>query len=434
MTAGNSVATGKVRATSGSVSGEADVSVVTAEITSISVTPASAILVRGQTQNFSAAAFDQQNNPVTFTPTWSVVGTIGTVSAEGVFTATTAGTGQVRASSGSINGEAEVIVSGPGPTLNKSVVAYLPTSWDAENAFNSFINNVNIFSEICPVWYSLNSDGSIFADEGTGDEQIISICQANSIKIIPLINNYANSDFDPARVSAIINNTTNRANHIQNLVNLVEVNNYHGIEIDYENLYASDRNAFTQFIQELAQALHNNGKLLTIAVHAKTSEPGTWNGPQAQDWQALGQAVDYFRIMTYDYHWSTGSPGPIAPLGWDEAVINFAKTRVTSEKIYLGLASYGWNWGTGTASEVSHSAAVQLASAQGATITWTAPDEDGYSVGPAPHFSYTEGGITRQVWFEDATSWSPKLDLVNSQAIRGINIWRLGTEDPTVGT
>ena len=52
----------------------------------------------------------------------------------------------------------------------------------------------------------------------------------------------------------------------------------------------------------------------------------------------LGQAVDRFRIMTYDYHWSGGGPGPVAPIYWCQEVMEYAKTLpnviVAEENLY----------------------------------------------------------------------------------------------------
>lgn len=46
------------------------------------------------------------------------------------------------------------------------------------------------------------------------------------------------------------------------------------------------------------------------------------------------------------------------------------------------------------------------------------------------HFSYTEDGLTHQVWYEDSRSLKYKVDLVNDYDIAGIAIWKLGDEDP----
>lgn len=48
--------------------------------------------------------------------------------------------------------------------------------------------------------------------------------------------------------------------------------------------------------------------------------------------------------MTYDEHYPGGSPGPIASIGWVNNVVKYATTVIPKEKIYLGLAAYGYDW------------------------------------------------------------------------------------------
>ncbi len=85
-------------------------------LTSIVVTPSPKTIDKGKTQVFTATGYDQNNNVITISPapTWSVTGGIGTVSPSSgsstTFTATTAGTGTVVATSGTVSGHAQVTV------------------------------------------------------------------------------------------------------------------------------------------------------------------------------------------------------------------------------------------------------------------------------------------------------------------------------------
>jgi hypothetical protein len=80
-------------------------------LTTITVTPATATLTVGQTQQFTAAGKDQNGAAIAMTPTWTVTGG-GTISASGLFTATTAGGPfTVRATSGTVSGTAAVTVN-----------------------------------------------------------------------------------------------------------------------------------------------------------------------------------------------------------------------------------------------------------------------------------------------------------------------------------
>ena len=82
-------------------------------LTSIAVSPASATLNTGGTQQFTAVANDQNGKPLTPQPAiaWTSTG-VGTVSATGFYSAgTTAGTATVTATSGSVSGSAAVTVN-----------------------------------------------------------------------------------------------------------------------------------------------------------------------------------------------------------------------------------------------------------------------------------------------------------------------------------
>jgi spore germination protein YaaH len=158
--------------------------------------------------------------------------------------------------------------------------------------------------------------------------------------------------------------------------------------------------------------------LVGVALHPKESEPGTWDAPRAQDWAALGAAVDYFQPMTYDYHWASGSPGTIAPPVWVRSVCSFAATKVDPSKIELGLKTAGVNW-----------------SGKGADITWPVFLGIQARAGKAQRDENTQeltlsapgGG---EVWMPDAATAVPKLQIARELGLRGIAMWVLGSEDP----
>jgi len=94
-------------------------------LSTITVSPASASVQTGGTQQFSATGYDQFGNPMSPQPTftWSVRGG-GAISASGLFTAgsTAGGPFTVTASSGGVNGTASVTVTAP-PVLTTITVA-----------------------------------------------------------------------------------------------------------------------------------------------------------------------------------------------------------------------------------------------------------------------------------------------------------------------
>ena len=300
--------------------------------------------------------------------------------------------------------------------------------WDQARGFDSIVANADVFSEISPFWYRVLADGRVVPyTTGSGasyeDPAILAFLRSRGILVIPTVANIINGVWDGALVSKIIADPQLRAVNLDALVNLAAAGGYDGIDLDYENLRASDRAAFSSFVQQLAGALHAQGKLLTVNVYAKTSEPGTWDGPQAQDWWAIGQAADQVRIMTYEYSWSTSPPGPIAPVNWVNDVIGYATSQIAPGKILQGIPFYGYDWVGQRGTDLVWTQAMDLASQFGVPVMWD-------SASASPWFEYVSGSARHTVWFENGSSVGAKLDVTRIHDIGGIAVWRLGGEDP----
>ena len=135
LAAGNTA----VNASNGTVKGSAGITVTTAPpqpvLTKIEVTPATATLLVGETQEFKATALDQNNNPVasieiswdvdnpsvgSVTPPSSITGPDGI--AITTFTALAAGNTAINASNGTVKGSASLTVNAPPPQEKKFTV------------------------------------------------------------------------------------------------------------------------------------------------------------------------------------------------------------------------------------------------------------------------------------------------------------------------
>lgn len=323
-------------------------------------------------------------------------------------------------------------LSPPSP-LNR-VAAWMPSSWDSVRAHASWENHRASIHELSPVWYQLDRSGSgvINAYDGARDTALVEQAHAQSTLVIPLINNsYNGVGMDAAPVSTMMHNPARRAAHIDTLVNEILTYGYDGIDVDYESLGgASDRDAFSTLVEELAAALHANGKLLSITVHPKTFEPGSWNGPQAQDWRRIGVAADRVRVMTYAYHGSASEPGPIAPLWWMEDVMRFATSVVPPNKVYAGIHFYGHDWTDGSSSSVTWETTHELTTTYGAIRKWQGSGGWRHTVAE-PWLTYTDdAGQRHEVWYADGESIRARLGLVESYGLGGVVVWRLGGEDP----
>ena len=168
FTAGNTlgVYTNTVRATSGSVSGAATITVGAGALATITVTPGPVALATSATQPFTAVGKDAVGNVLTITPVWSVVAGGGTINpATGLFTAgTLAGSfaQTVQATNGGISGFASVTVNRgalatititPSPATLLTGAAQQFTAVGRDGTGNVF--------PISPVWSVVNGGGAI---------------------------------------------------------------------------------------------------------------------------------------------------------------------------------------------------------------------------------------------------------------------------------
>lgn len=304
------------------------------------------------------------------------------------------------------------------PKTGRYISAWLPDSFSGVNR-QSFEANADILDEISPFWYTTNARGDILRDGGARDQTLVELAHSKNVLVIPTIHNVLATD----PVPALLRNPERRAQHIRNIVDEVLDNNYDGIDIDYEMLSSSLRDDYTAFMVDLSEALHQHGKLLTVAVHAKTSDYGGLGG--FQDWKVLGQVVDRLRIMTYDFHWRGGGPGPVAPIYWVQQVAEYAKTVVDPAKVVIGVPFYGYNWPPGgTAVAQTWDAIDELIRTRRLTVNLAERDANG----PIQENWITYNG--RIAWFATSRSLDAKLALVQEMDLAGIAIWRLGGEDP----
>ena len=315
--------------------------------------------------------------------------------------------------------EADQRVAAFHPKTGRYIAAWLPDSFDSINR-TSFEANADILDEVSPFWYSTNARGNLLHGRDARDETLIELAHSKNVLVLPTIHNVVNG-VDP--VPAILSSADRRSQHVRNIVEEVLNNNYDGIDIDYEAIDSSLREQYSAFITELAKALHSQGKQLTIAVHAKDCDYCGLGG--FQDWPVLGQAVDRLRIMTYDYHWRGGGPGPVAPLYWVDSVAKYAKSVVDPAKVIIGVPFYGYNWPAGgDATPQTWDAINSLIQGYKLPVNLAESDSNG---------QIQENWITykgRKVWFATSRSLAAKLELVQRVDLAGIAIWRLGGEDP----
>jgi hypothetical protein len=298
------------------------------------------------------------------------------------------------------------------------VSAWYPSSGH-RGGYTSLMSHLETIDIVNPFWYSPNRDGSLLRSRAAEDAGQLAAWREAGLRIIPSLHS-GRAD--------VIEDEARRAAHIAAIVALADRMAYDGIDIDYEGFSLSAREPFSQFIEELSQALHAEGRLLSVTVHAKSSDSGFWEGAASQDWVRLAPAADIFNIMTYDYTGRAQPPGPIAPTDWVLDVLAYAETILDLQRVRLGIPFYGYTWlrGEPPAETIQWETIMQLVNAFIGEIQRLPGDQEAFVALEAP------GLPPRIIHFADAEGLRYKLERVLEAFPRlgGLAIWGLGGEDP----
>jgi spore germination protein YaaH len=286
--------------------------------------------------------------------------------------------------------------------------------------------------------YHIDEKGVVY---GSQNPQMLQIAKSSHIKIMPLV---GNKNFDSKLVHVFLHDPAAQERALQTLLQLCKQNHFEGLQIDFEGMSFLDRDAFTNFYQNVAKLLHQNGFLVSIAiVPALTDDvPATdylkgryksWSG--VYDYKALAKSSDFVTLMAYDQHGGITTPGPMAGITWVESIVKYALNYMPPEKISLGIPWHSGHWSTGKESSTTplHAVAIDLAYTDmirllrdnNVTLRWDDEDKVHYAM-YRNHFLY------EYIFAEDSASFGAKLDLVKKYKLRGISNWCLGEEDPKI--
>jgi|HubBroStandDraft_5_1064220.scaffolds.fasta_scaffold01956_8 spore germination protein len=311
----------------------------------------------------------------------------------------------------------------PRPTVAVASVPY----WNIQHGTETVLHNRHAITEVSPWIYGLDRAGQIDTQYRPGQTGLISAdikkMRAAGLPIVPSLANITDGQWSYQPVARMLHSPALMTQQIDAIAALVEANNYAGIDIDYEQLRAGDRQDFTTFCERLASALHAKGKVFSVALFAKASNNGNQPTNAAQDYRAIGQVADQVRLMGYDYHWAGSAPGPVAPVDWLRDVLRYAKTQIPADKIVLGIPLYGYDWSAGHGTGVSWLQALRLSRQYHVQPHYDAQAQ-------APWFTYTDSaGHKHTVWFENAASSRAKFAVAQGAGIGGVYLWMFGYED-----
>ena len=327
-------------------------------------------------------------------------------------------------------------------------------------AMDYVVANAEMFGQILPFWYTITSATKIkdkYVTQNSIDKAIpTTTLQSLGIKVLPTITDSTKE----GELSKILGNDANRASLIKTITDLVLVNKFDGIDLNFEGFAYVDKIAtwptiqprWVKFVSELSASLHAQNKLLSVTTPYLLDPTTGKKGYYHYAWPEISSHIDRLNIMFYDYHKYDTKPGPIGPISWFEPSLIYALKTVAPYKIYLGTPNYGYNWVTKVtgvcptntpASEKtsSNAAIIHQLKAQaildkpGAVATYNekfgetnvlyTAEFNGVNTSGAP----TSCKVNHSAWYVDARGYFARAKLVEKYKLGGISEWEIGYGD-----
>jgi beta-phosphoglucomutase-like phosphatase (HAD superfamily)/spore germination protein YaaH len=326
--------------------------------------------------------------------------------------------------------------------------------WTLADTVPQLEARVGQIRDVSPFWFGARSATEIVVDESAdpvATKQFLAVLSDRHGRLVPSIRD----EMAAGAMAAVLADPAGRTRHVATIAAFAEQLGADGIDLDYEQFafadgaatWATTRPNWVAFVAELATALHEQGRTLTVSVppvYVDASGGGD-RGYWVYDHGAIAEHVDAIRIMAYDY--SVAEPGPIAPLDWVASAVAGVSAAVPAEqhhKLVLGVPAYGNNWVTATSGVCPVNAegrATVTARTVADLIARRTPAPPAYDPAIAEwSFTYdlpvsdgtTACTQTRVVRWVDAEGVAARVDLARRAGWGGVALWAFGYDDDQV--
>jgi len=302
------------------------------------------------------------------------------------------------------------------------------TYWDFAAGVEAVIQNPSVFKDVYFFSTVLAPDGKpIMYNPDLPYASVVATLKGEGIRTwLTVVNdvvkpNRRNSKLkDPDLIHSILQDDKRRALHRQALIRLTLQYGFDGIDVDYENLHAKDKEIYTQFIRELNDDVKHHGLKLSVTVQPKDREKKS-RGPGATDWQALCNYTDQVQIMLYNLHNCKTGPGPMATIPWMNSIMNFGLTRCSIDKLVPVLKVSGMRWSENRCEGLQYKNIIPLLTAHTEIVQRTSEE--------TPYLKYIENGNNYTIYYEDTKSLLEKIIALRALGYHRITFWSLGRHD-----
>lgn len=364
--------------------------------------------------------------------------------------------------------------------VKDQVAAWLPW-FQFEEGIESARDHLDELDTLYLFVYEIDANGEIIEKidlENDEYEDLLDEARDEGVALIPTM-----AWFDGDAIHEVLGDDDKREELIEDIEDLVDDNDFDGVDIDFEQKKAETYDHFADFLEELEDELGRDD--LVCSIEARTPPESLYRDvPEdieyANDYDAINRYCDIVQIMAYDQQRADillnderrGVPySPVADRDWVEKVIELALEDIDEDKIMLGVPTYGRAWDITVApmwyrdytrvaslnqprilelSEKYDSPIGRTEAGEG-VITYFPEDSVFTILNQLPTPSGTPKGFeaaakallfstatemevpVRFVTWSDADSIEDKLELADDYDLRGISIFKVdGEEDPAI--
>lgn len=288
---------------------------------------------------------------------------------------------------------------------------------DSNVEIDGMLKGTKAINVLAPTWFTLSSeDGNINVK---ASRTYVKKAHENGMQVWGVLDNFQNDDLFV--YTRFLNTLAGRQKVIDTLIEEAQSYNLDGINVDIEGLAeATDVYDFIEFVREISIACRRAGLFISVNNYVP------YNYNDHYDLKEQAAFADYVIIMGYDEH-IVGSEeaGSVASIGYVEYGIEEALMDVPAERLINGIPFYtiGWTTENGNVSGQT----LDMAEAKAFMKEHDMKKEWNSTAGQ----NYAEkesGNKLYQIWLEDKKSIETKLNLMESNGLAGLAVWRLGLE------
>ena len=316
----------------------------------------------------------------------------------------------------------------------KQIEGKVNLTWDYFSEYGSApdrsgatIEGINVVS---PAFFYINENGELEENIGNSGKEYIKWAHNNGYKVWPMVSNAYAAKESLDITSNIMKNYENRKELIESIVEKCVKYDLDGINIDFENMYAEDKDLYSRFIIELTPRLKEIGMVTSVDVTAPDGGE-TWS--MCFDRHVIGDVADYIIFMAYDQNGiSSNKPGTTAGYNWVKLnLVKFLQTEeIEPERLILAVPFYTRVWTTNSSGEIVSKNTISMKDIdniipEGTNKTWDDELKQNY-------VEYMDGNNKKQIWIEDIDSLKAKISLIKENNLAGVASWQKDMETEEV--